>query len=113
MEKEPPRARAFGVVTGRSKHIPEHSVTFSIMSSWNFRKTFISASSTLKKIGTSKRQKKNDDDPNDDDYNPDPSELVVASSVGGNGDDTDMEEGDGSDEDEILDVHTLDFHGRN
>ncbi|RLN23066.1 hypothetical protein C2845_PM07G19040 [Panicum miliaceum] len=74
------------------------------------RKIFKAVTSKIKKMGTSKRQRR-DDDPNDDVYQPDPSELTAASSVGGVGDDSDMDVDDGGDEDDIPDLIALNFPG--
>lgn len=71
------------------------------------RKIFKSVTSKIKKIGTSKRQIKNDDD-----YLPNASELEAESSVRGAGDDSEMYEDDGSDEDKILDINALNFPRR-
>ena len=75
------------------------------------RKLFKSVTSKIKEAGSSKRQR--DDDPNYEDYNPDPSDLVAASSVAEAGDDSSMEEDNGSNEDEISDVLALNFLERN
>lgn len=70
------------------------------------RTVFRNAASKIKKIGVTKRQRKNDDD-----YMPNTSELEAESSVARAGDDSEMEEDDGSDEDEIVDPVTLNFPG--
>jgi hypothetical protein len=67
----------------------------------------------VKRGGSSKRGRGNDDDPNDDDYMPNASDLEAESSVRGAGDDSEMYEDNGSDEDEILDLNGLNFPSRN
>jgi hypothetical protein len=62
----------------------------------------------VKQGGSSKRDRGNDDD-----YMPNASELEAASSVAGAGDDFKMEEDDGSDEDEILDMNAFNIPGIN
>ena len=48
----------------------------------------------------------------DEDYNPNPSDLAAESSIASVGDDSSMEEDNRSDQDEILDMQTLNFPGR-
>jgi hypothetical protein len=65
--------------------------------------------SKIKRGSSSKRQR--DDDPNDEDYDPNPSDLAVEFSAAKASDES-MEEDNGSDEDEIIDVQALNFPRR-
>jgi hypothetical protein len=80
----------------------------SIMSSRLARKIFKTLASKVKRGGSSKRSRGNDDD-----YLPNASELKAESSIDGVGDDSAMDQDDGSDENEILDMNTLNLPCKN
>ena len=73
------------------------------------QKIIKATTSKIKKACASKRQRDGDDS-NDDDYSPNPSEMVVASSVAGVAD-TSEEEVE-SDEDEVIDLLGLNLYSR-
>jgi hypothetical protein len=73
------------------------------------RKFFSAATSKIKKASTSKRQRR-DDDPNDEDYDPNLSELATESSAAGS--DESMEGAHGSDDDEVIDVQSMNLPSR-
>ena len=73
------------------------------------RSFFSSATLKIKKASVSKWQRR-DDDPNDADYDPDLSELAAESSATGS--DESMEGAHGSDDDEVIDVQSMNLPGR-
>jgi len=73
------------------------------------RKFFSAATSKIKNASASKRQRR-DDDPNDADYDPDLSELAAESSAAES--DESMEGAHGSDDDEVIDVQSMNLPGR-
>ena len=76
------------------------------------RKVYVSASSSskIKKASASKRQRR-DDDPNDEDYAPNQSDLATESSAAEDSDES-MEGAHGSDDDEVIDVQSMNLPGR-
>ena len=73
------------------------------------RRFFSSATSKIKKASASKRRRR-DDDPNDANYDPDLSELAAESSATGS--DESMEGAHGSDDDEVIDVQSMNLPSR-
>ena len=69
-----------------------------------------SSSSKIKKASASKRQRR-DDDPNDEDYAPNQSDLAAESSAAEDSDES-MEGAHGSDDDEVIDVQSMNLPGR-
>ena len=69
-----------------------------------------SSSSKIKKASASKRQRR-DDDPNDEDYAPNQSDLVAESSATKDSDES-MKGAHGSDDDEVIDVQSMNLPGR-
>ena len=74
------------------------------------RKILKTTTSKIKKVVTSKTQRDGDDS-DDEDYAPNPSDMVVASSVGGVGDESSEEDAEGEDDD-ITDLMGLDLPSR-
>ena len=74
------------------------------------QKTFKATTSKIKKAGASKRQRGSDDS-DDVDYDPNPSEMAAASSVGNIGDDSSEEDIEGV-EDDVTDLMGLDLESR-
>ena len=76
------------------------------------RKVYVSASSSskIKKASASKRQRR-DDDPNDEDYAPNQSDLAAESSAAEDSDES-MEGAHGSDDDEVIDVQSMNLPRR-
>ena len=74
------------------------------------RRFFSSATSKIKKASASKRQRR-DDDPNDEDYAPNQSDIAAKSSAVEDSDES-MEGAHGSDDDEVIDVHSMNLPGR-
>jgi len=74
------------------------------------RKVLKATTSIIKKVVTSKRQRGSDDS-DDVDYDPNPSDLAAASSVGGIGDDSSEEDVEGA-EDDVTDLMGLDLPSR-
>jgi len=69
-----------------------------------------SSSSKIKKASASKRQRR-DDDPNDEDYAPNQSDLVAESSATEDSDES-MKGAHGSDDDEVIDVQSMNISDR-
>ena len=74
------------------------------------RRFFSSATSNIKKASASKRQRR-DDDPNDEDYAPNQSDIAAEFSAAEDSDES-MEGAHGSDDDEVIDVHSMNLPGR-
>ena len=74
------------------------------------RKTLKATTSKIKKAVSSKRQRDSDDS-DDVDYAPNPSEMVAASSMGDDGNESSKEETEGV-EDDITDLMELDLPSR-
>jgi len=73
------------------------------------RRFFSSATSKIKKASASKRQRR--DDPNDEDYAPNQSDIAAKSSAVEDSDES-MEGAHGSDDDEVIDVHSMNLPSR-
>ena len=74
------------------------------------RRFFSSATSKIKKAIASKRQRR-DDDPNDEDYAPNQSDIAAEFSAAEDSDES-MEGAHGSDDDEVIDVQSMNLSGR-